>query len=115
MLKKYSFGLIFIASLVAAFSCSSGTEEYMVIIKMEERQITFSTKTHALDQNDNFSHDGKFLCYDTRGTVYAENLANSKSVEKVEIATSEETILWKPASVLPDHFHSSICTHTLNR
>ena len=100
MLKNYIYGLIFVASLVAVFSCNSNsTEEYMIFIKMEESQITFSSKTHALDQNDNFSPDGKFLCYDTRATVYSENLANSKSVEKVEIATGEETILWKPESV----------------
>jgi len=66
---------------------------------MTEKQITFSPKTHALDNNDNFSPDGRFLCYDTRGTIYNENLANSKSIEKVEIATGKETILWEPPSV----------------
>ncbi len=66
---------------------------------MIEKQITFSAKTHALDNNDNFSPDGKFLCYDTRGTVYNENLANSKSIEKVEIATGIETVLWEPENV----------------
>jgi len=66
---------------------------------MSEKQITYSAKTHALDNNDNFSPDGRFLCYDTRGTVYNENLANSKSIEKVEIATGEETILWDPPSI----------------
>jgi len=68
-------------------------------IFMNEKQITFTPKTHALDNNDNFSPDGKFLCYDTRGTVYNENLANSKSIEKVEIATGEETVLWDPPSI----------------
>ncbi|NOX67141.1 MAG: DUF3748 domain-containing protein, partial [Chlorobi bacterium] len=63
---------------------------------MAEKQITFSPKTHALDNNDNFSPDDKFLCYDTRGTVFNEDLANSKSIEKVEIATGKETILWNP-------------------
>ncbi len=66
---------------------------------MTEKQITFSPKTHALDNNDNFSPDGHFLCYDTRGTIYNENLANSKSIEKVEIATGRETVLWDPPSV----------------
>ena len=66
---------------------------------MIEKQITFTPKTHALDNNDNFSPDGRFLCYDTRGTVYNENLANSKSIEKVEIATSKETALWDPPSI----------------
>ena len=66
---------------------------------MSEKQITYSPKTHALDNNDNFSPDDKFLCYDTRGTVFNENLANSKSIEKVEIASGKETILWEPESV----------------
>lgn len=67
--------------------------------KMIERQITFNPKTHALDNNDNFSPDGKFLCYDTRYMVFNTNLANSKSIEKVEIATGKETVLWEPESV----------------
>ena len=66
---------------------------------MTEKQITFTPKTHALDNNDNFSPDGQFLCYDTRGTIYNENLANSKSIEKVEIVSGEETVLWEPQSV----------------
>lgn len=66
---------------------------------MIEKQITFNAKTHALDNNDNFSPDGKYLCYDTRGMVFNNNLANCKSIEKVEIATGDETILWEPESV----------------
>lgn len=68
-------------------------------IFMIEKQITFSPKTHALDNNDNFSPDGRFLCYDTRGTIYNENLANSKSIEKVEISSGKETVLWDPPSI----------------
>jgi hypothetical protein len=68
-------------------------------ILMIEKQITYSPRTHALDNNDNFSSDGGFLCYDTRGTIYNENLANSKSIEKVEISTGIETILWDPPSI----------------
>ncbi|HSO86077.1 MAG TPA: DUF3748 domain-containing protein [Draconibacterium sp.] len=65
---------------------------------MKEKQISFTSKNHALDNNDNFSPDNKFLCYDTRGTVYNENLANCKSIEKIEISTGAETILWQPES-----------------
>ncbi len=68
-------------------------------ISMKEKQITFEDKTHALDNNDNFSPDGNFLCYDTRGTVYNNNLANCKSIEKVEIETGNITVLWEPPSV----------------
>ncbi len=66
---------------------------------MSEKQISFGNKNHALDNNDNFSPDGKFLCYDTRGTVYNENLANSKSIKKIEISTGIETVLWEPEYV----------------
>lgn len=69
------------------------------IIVMKEKQISFSEKNHALDNNDNFSPDGEFLCYDTRGTVYNDNLANCKSIEKIEIARGNETVLWEPEYV----------------
>ncbi|MEN8117789.1 MAG: DUF3748 domain-containing protein [Bacteroidota bacterium] len=72
-------------------------------IPMKERQITFSEKNHALDNNDNFSPDDKFLCYDTRGTVYNDNLANCKSIEKVEIKTGVETVIWKPESITGEY------------
>jgi len=74
-------------------------EERNMFKQPTEKQITFSPKTHALDNNDNFSHDDKFLCYDTRGTIYNNDLANSKSIEKVEIATGVETVLWNPEFV----------------
>ncbi len=66
---------------------------------MNETQLSFSPKNHALDNNDNFSPDDRFLCYDTRGTVYNFDLANCKSIEKIEIATGNETVLWAPESV----------------
>ena len=81
-------------------ACSDrSSENYISVMIMTEKQLTFSPGTHALDNNDNFSPDGKFLCYDTRGTVYNENLANSKSIEKVAIASGVETVLWEPPSV----------------
>jgi hypothetical protein len=58
----------------------------------DEKQITTSPKNHMLDNNDNFSSDGKFLCYDTR-EMYGGAIENSRSVEKVEIATGVETVL----------------------
>ena len=66
---------------------------------MKETQLSFSPKNHALDNNDNFSPDDRFLCYDTRGTVFNFDLANCKSIEKIEIATGKETVLWEPESV----------------
>lgn len=61
----------------------------------EERQLTFSCKNHELDNNDNFSPDGRFLCYDTRETV-GPGIDNSQSIELLEIATGEEIVIYRP-------------------
>ena len=63
-----------------------------------ERQVTYSAKNHDLDNNDNFSADGRFLCYDTRETV-GPGIDNSQSIEMVEVATGRETVLYAPPSV----------------
>ncbi|MEK7793639.1 MAG: DUF3748 domain-containing protein, partial [Candidatus Hydrogenedentota bacterium] len=65
----------------------------------EELQITFTPKNHNLDNNDNFSPDGRFLCYDTR-EMLGPGIENSQSVEKVENATGEETVLYAPAKTI---------------
>ncbi|HEO72529.1 MAG TPA: DUF3748 domain-containing protein, partial [Candidatus Hydrogenedentes bacterium] len=62
-----------------------------------ERQITFTPKNHHLDNNDNFSPDGRFLCYDTRETL-GPGIENSQSIEKVEIVTGVEALLYTPGS-----------------
>jgi len=64
-------------------------------VAAEETPITFSVKNHHLDNNDNFSPDGRFLCYDTRETV-GPGIENGQSIEKVAIATGEETVLYTP-------------------
>lgn len=61
----------------------------------EERQVTFSAKNHELDNNDNFSPDGKLLCYDTRETV-GPGIDNGQTIEVVEIGTGKETVLYQP-------------------
>ena len=66
-----------------------------VLTGAEERQITFSPTNHNLDNNDNFSPDSKFLCYDTRNVV-GNGIGNCQSIEKVEIATGNETVLYTP-------------------
>lgn len=66
----------------------------MAAANAQERQITFSPKNHMLDNNDNFSADGRFLCYDTRETI-GPGIDNSQSVEMVEIATGKETVLYE--------------------
>lgn len=65
----------------------------------EERQITTSPKGHHLDNNDNFSPDGMFLVYDTRETV-GPGIQNGQTIEKVEIATGKESLLYKPSPIV---------------
>jgi hypothetical protein len=60
-----------------------------------ERQLTFSPRNHYLDNNDNFSADGRFLCYDTR-EMFGPDIGNCGSIEKVEIANRNETVLYQP-------------------
>ncbi|MFP6596194.1 MAG: DUF3748 domain-containing protein [Candidatus Hydrogenedentota bacterium] len=58
----------------------------------QERQLTFSPMGHDLDNNDNFSPDGNWLCFDTRETVEF-GIHNSQSVMMVNIETGEEVVL----------------------
>jgi len=95
----YAGKLIVLGIIYLLSGCESGQNEKRTVVTMKEIQITKSTKNHALDNNDNFSPDGRFLCYDTRGTVYNTDLANTKTIEKVEIVSGKETVLWNPPSV----------------
>ena len=102
-IRKVYFPVMLIASLAIVVGCQkSESIDEIEVYKMIEKQITNSPKTHALDNNDNFSPDDKFLCYDTRATIFNENLANCKSIEKVEIAIGKETVLWSPPFVTGD-------------
>lgn len=58
----------------------------------QEHQITSSPTGHDLDNNDNFSPDGKWLCFDTRETVEF-GIHNSQSIGIVNIETGEEKVL----------------------
>jgi hypothetical protein len=67
-----------------------------VSLPLPEQQLTFGAKNHELDgNNDNFSADGRFLCYDTRET-FGPGIERGRSIEKVEIATGRETVLYAP-------------------
>ena len=58
-----------------------------------EKQITFDSKNHELDNNDNFSPDSKWLCYDTRKST--GGIGGNNNIEKVNIETSEMKILYR--------------------
>jgi len=64
-----------------------------------EKQLTFSPKNHDLDNNDNFSADGRFLCYDTR-EMYGPSIDNSTSIELLELETGREIVLYHPEHIV---------------
>jgi hypothetical protein len=69
---------------------------YLMATAAEERQLTRSPKNHDLDNTHNFSGDDRFLCYDTRGMA-GPGIENCQSIEKVEVATGIETLLYTPS------------------
>jgi hypothetical protein len=84
--------LIMAAALIAAGSCTTD-EPYL-----QERQITSDlSKNHDLDNNDNFSPDGKWLVYDTRNEKTA--IAGCSSIERVNIETGKTEVLYN----IPDN------------
>lgn len=63
-------------------------------IETDEKQITYDlTYNHDLDNNDNFSPDGKWLVYDTR--TDEGGIAASARIEKVNIETGEVKTLFE--------------------
>jgi len=73
-------------------SCSA-TESYL-----KEIQVTSdSMKNHDLDNNDNFSPDGKWLVYDTRTNI--GGIGGCSSVERVNVVTKESEVLFN----IPDN------------
>ena len=79
--RKWILGLLVLGS------CSS-SETYL-----KEVQVTHdTTKNHDLDNNDNFSPDGKWLVYDTR--TAAGGIGGNPSVEHVNIETGKTEVLF---------------------
>jgi hypothetical protein len=75
---------------------------------MPPHQLTDAAKNHNLDNNDNFSGDNRFLCYDTRETI-GPGIGNSQSVEKIDVQTGEKTVLYAPEEVVtsPDEWQTA--------
>ena len=101
MLNKYFTNAVFLIAAVIFSGCGQHSPaSKTTYIPMSEKQITFTEKNHALDNNDNFSPDDRFLCYDTRGTIFNEDIGNCQTIEKVEIATGKETVLYSPKETI---------------
>ncbi len=83
---KLLFGLLFLGS------CTS-SETYL-----KEIQVTDdNSKNHDVDNNDNFSPDGKWLVYDTR--TVSGGIGGCSSIERVNIKSGETEILYE----IPDN------------
>ena len=83
------------AALILAMKTACTEETGM----FPEEQLTFSAKNHDLDNNDNFSADGRYLCYDTR-EMYGPSIDNSTSIELLELETGREIVLYRPEHVI---------------
>jgi hypothetical protein len=61
----------------------------------QERQLTFDATGHDLDNNDNFSADNEWLCFDTRETD-GPGIEECTSIAKVHIESGEIVDLYRP-------------------
>lgn len=66
---------------------------------MPPHQLTDTAKNHNLDNNDNFSPDGRFLCYDTREMV-GPGIGNCQTIEKIGVKTGEAAVLYAPEKTI---------------
>lgn len=94
MYKCFSPILPVAVLFVAASALNAGSQEMS-----EERQLTFALHSHWLDNNDNFSPDGKYLCYDTRETV-GIGIDNGQTIEVLELASGRPIIVYKPDQII---------------
>jgi len=86
-MKKLSLPFYILFFIMPAFARQSEKEP-------DEKQITHDLSyNHDLDNNDNFSPDGKWLVYDTR--TDEGGIAASARIEKVNIETGEIRILFE--------------------
>lgn len=89
---KYNLNLMILKSIlitgILILSSCTTKETYL-----KEIQVTSdNTKNHDLDNNDNFSPDGKWLVYDTRTTI--GGIGGCPSVERVNIETGANEVLF---------------------
>ncbi|HOK89212.1 MAG TPA: DUF3748 domain-containing protein [Candidatus Hydrogenedentes bacterium] len=90
-LKRIAMGVLFLVATTTGYAEETGMSP--------EKQLTFSPKNHDLDNNDNFSSDGRYLCYDTR-EMYGPSIDNSTSIELLELETGREIVLYRPEHVV---------------
>ena len=80
--------IILVSGWLFHCGCSS-PEQYL-----NEEQVTFDeSKNHDLDNNDNFSPDGKWLVYDTRSET--GGIGGCGSIERVNTVTGETEVIYE--------------------
>lgn len=57
----------------------------------ETRQLTQDPRNHDLDNNQNFTRDGKWLIYDTRNPGIPE----SKTIERIHVESGQVEVLYE--------------------
>jgi len=65
----------------------------------EEVQLTDAQQSHWLDNNDNFSPDGRYLCYDTRETV-GPGIEHGQTIELLDLTAKRSIIVYKPDNIV---------------
>jgi hypothetical protein len=68
-------------------------------VDAQERQLTRTPRNHALDNNDNYSADDRFVCFDTRGTRVTGN-GSSSSIMKVDVRSGHEFVVYAPKPII---------------
>lgn len=66
---------------------------------LQDTQITFGLQSHSLDNNDNFSPDGRYLCYDTRESV-GPGIEHGYSIEVVDLTDKRPIIVYAPDEIM---------------
>ena len=97
---------LIIAGIIVLGSC--GTPETY----LRETQVTKDiSRNHDLDNNDNFSPDGKWLVYDTR--TNAGGIGACRSIERVNIETGETHVLFEIPEITQRNLVSNFRFHII--
>ncbi len=71
----------------------------MEVVALTEKQLTHAAQSHDLDSNDNFSPDGRYLCYDSRETV-GPGIEHGQTIEVLDLETERCIIVYKPEEIV---------------